>query len=316
MSGFLLIDKPEGLTSFTIVAQARRLLKIEKGGHCGTLDPLATGLLILCFGKATKLAQFVSVQTKKYVAEITFGYTSTTYDRGGELTPSGAVASISDKDIAEALEMFRGTITQLAPAYSAVKHQGRPLYDYARKNIAVEPKQRTVSVEALEVLEYEYPRLTLAITCSTGTYIRSLAHDLGARLGTGGYISQLRRISIGASNVSDAITLAQLEKRTAPGIEASGSARERLLSELLIPMDTMLHLPDIYLSPERAGEVCRGVPIRVKDVVQCGRAIVPEELVALRSQSGNLLAIGRSLYASEQLQGLAEEKAVEYIRVV
>lgn len=302
MNGFLLIDKHEGITSFAVVARVRRRLQVEKIGHCGILDPLATGLLILCLGKATKLAQFVSNQSKKYVAEITLGSTSTTYDRGGELTPVNFDGVITNTDVATVLRGFTGSITQMPPAYSAVKHKGRPLYDYARKSIAVEAKARTVSVESLELLEFSYPLLTLAVTCSTGTYIRSLAHDIGSQLGTGGYISQLRRISIGNCNVVQAATLDQLERSC--GNNAESSATQQFLAERLISIDKMLNLPGICLSPGRADEISHGVPIRVKDIEEYDHAIAPETLVALRDRQGKLLA------------DLADEAVIEYIRVI
>ncbi|RBD10615.1 tRNA pseudouridine(55) synthase TruB, partial [Xanthomonas oryzae pv. oryzae] len=179
LHGILLLDKPAGLSSNNALQAARRLLRAEKGGHTGSLDPLATGLLPLCFGEATKIAGLLLGSAKAYDAEIVLGVTTDTDDADGEPLRERAVPDVSEADLQVALAAFIGRIQQQAPIYSALKQGGEPLYAKARRGEVIDAPVREVEVQAIEVLGYSAPRLTLRVTCGSGTYIRSLARDLG-----------------------------------------------------------------------------------------------------------------------------------------
>jgi tRNA pseudouridine55 synthase len=314
MNGFLLIDKPEGITSFGVVAKVRKVLGIKKVGHCGTLDPQATGLLIICLGKATKLAQFVSKQSKKYLAEITLGYVSTTLDRDGELTAHLPEIKPTLEDILTLIPEFAGDIEQLAPAYSAVKHQGKPLYKYARNNQSVEEKKRQVHVSEINVTAYEYPQLKIEVVCSSGTYIRSIAHDLGQRLNCGGYISNLRRAAIGRWRLENAIRLEDIQERLSA--MAEGTMDLAQLAEAYIPIENMLDFPTLQVLEPRAARVMMGVPIRIQDVSQHDEPLDIGQLVAVRGFHGELLAVGRMRCGSVGFGEFGDEPLIEYVRVI
>jgi tRNA pseudouridine55 synthase len=216
MDGILLIDKPAGITSHDAVDAVRRAAKTRRVGHAGTLDPFATGLLIIGVNKATKkLSEYVGLD-KTYEATARLGETSTTDDPEGEITvPVGAQGVRPDQtQIESALSKFRGTYEQTAPAFSAKKIAGKKLYDLARagKMEGVVLPKKLVTISELEILDYAWPELRLRVSCSSGTYIRALARDIGAALGTGAYLTQLRRTRIGAFDVKDAIPLSGLDE--------------------------------------------------------------------------------------------------------
>lgn len=209
MDDLLLIDKPAGWTSHDVVAKLRGILKTRKIGHAGTLDPFATGLLLIGVGSGTKQLHHLQGQDKTYETIIWLGATSTTFDTEGEITPTPSVVAPTQDDVERALETFRGGYEQKAPLYSAKKIKGRKLYDLARTGRANESMRPTkhVSIHELTVLDYHFPELRLRVRCGSGTYIRSLANDIGAALGIGGYALALRRTSIGAYTVHQSKTL-------------------------------------------------------------------------------------------------------------
>lgn len=306
MNGFLFLDKPEGITSFGVVRQVRRLLGVKKIGHCGTLDPLATGLLILCVGKATKLAQFIIGEGKSYSVDIMLGWKSTTYDRDGDLTEVGSTDNINRDEIEEALSHFRGTIKQRPPMFSAIKHKGKALYKYARENKTVETAEREVRIDDIEITDMNMPRVSLRVACSKGTYVRSLVHDLGEQLGCGGYVDALRRTSIGNIDVAQAVTLDHFEK-----IATSGEA-----ANLLIDMVELLPFPSIFLSEVASTRINDGVEIRGADIVRTESPLTVSQVVAIRGRTGELLAVGRSLLDDGHLRSGETTRAIEYIRVI
>lgn len=314
MNGFLLIDKPAGITSFGVVAKVRRVLGIKKVGHCGTLDPQATGLLIICLGKATKLAQFVSKQSKKYLAEITLGYVSTTFDRDGELTAHLPETKPTLEEILKLLPEFTGEIEQVAPAYSAVKHHGQPLYKYARRNQLVEDKKRRVHVSEISIKTYEYPHLSVEVVCSSGTYIRSIAHDLGQHLNCGGYVSNLRRAAIGRWLLENAIRLDDLQERLGSTVESSVDVTR--FAQAYVPIENMLEIPTLRVLEPRSALVIKGVPIRIQDVFQYDEPLDLGQLVAVRGSHGELLAIGRMRCGSVAFGEFGDQPLVEYVRVI
>ncbi|WP_372353949.1 tRNA pseudouridine(55) synthase TruB [Xanthomonas sp. NCPPB 3761] len=220
LHGILLLDKPAGLSSNNALQAARRLLRAEKGGHTGSLDPLATGLLPLCFGEATKIAGLLLGSAKAYDAEIVLGVTTDTDDADGEPLRARAVPDLSEADLQAALAPFIGRIQQQAPICSALKQGGEPLYAKARRGERIEAPVREVDVQAIEVLGYSAPRLRLRVTCGSGTYIRSLARDLGEVLGCGAHIASLRRLWVEPFRAPQMITLEALSAALEAGAEA------------------------------------------------------------------------------------------------
>ncbi len=203
----ILIDKERGWTSFDVVAKIRNLLKIKKIGHTGTLDPLATGLLILCLGKATKAIEQFQNQPKEYIAEVKFGATTRTDDAEAPEENPRNTSFLSEEIITEKSKLFLGEILQIPPMFSAKKVQGKKLYELARKNKSVEISPSKVKIYSIEILNFSNPFVKLKISCSKGTYIRSLARDLGHEIGCGAYLSNLRRTKIGDFDVEKALKI-------------------------------------------------------------------------------------------------------------
>ena len=211
VDGVLLLDKPVGLTSNAALQRAKRLYRAEKAGHTGTLDPLASGLLPLCFGDATKFAQLLLDARKEYVATVRFGIATSTGDSEGEIIAE-APACLSRADVEAVLPRFLGRIQQVPPRHSALKHEGRAYYDYTRAGLDVPRVAREVDVGAIEILDLRAPVVRLRVECGKGTYIRVLAEDLGAALGTCAHLTALRRTASGAFRIEDAVSLAALEE--------------------------------------------------------------------------------------------------------
>lgn len=207
MNGILVIDKPSGMTSHDVVARVRRLLGERRIGHAGTLDPSATGVLLLGLGRATRLLRFIEAERKEYRAEVLFGVETTTQDADGDIVSSRDATALTTAEIKAALGAFRGEIRQVPPMVSAIKVGGERLYRKARRGETVEREARTVTIDALELLAFDPPVATLRIECSKGTYIRSIAADLGAAVGTGAHLAALRRTRIGPFSESSAVAL-------------------------------------------------------------------------------------------------------------
>jgi len=245
VDGVLLIDKPVGLSSNDALTKVKRIINAKKAGHTGTLDPFATGLLPLCFGEATKFSQDLLEADKTYLAKVHLGVTTTTGDTEGDTVETRPVA-VTKEQIEAALAKFRGPIMQVPPMYSALKRDGKALYEYAREGITLEREARAVTIHALEMLDYEAPFLTIRVTCSKGTYIRVLGEDIGAELGCGAHLNQLRRIGVGNLSIAGMVTLEQLQ------------AHENPLS-LLAPVDALLSsFPCVELTPELAKRFLNG----------------------------------------------------------
>ncbi|MBC7414848.1 MAG: tRNA pseudouridine(55) synthase TruB [Herminiimonas sp.] len=245
--GVLLLDKAAGGSSNDVLIQAKRLLNAEKAGHTGTLDPFATGLLPLCFGEATKFAQDLLDADKTYETTVHLGVTTTTGDTEGEITATLPVA-VSVERIEVVLAQFRGSILQTPPMYSALKRDGKPLYEYARAGITLEREARALTIHLLELIDYAAPLLRLRVTCSKGTYIRVLGEDIGAALGCGAHLQALRRTGVGSLVLGDAVTLEQL---------AGMAEAERAAS--LAPVDALLvSFPLLSLEDELARRFLQG----------------------------------------------------------
>lgn len=250
VDGVLLLDKPIGLSSNDALQKARRLFSAAKGGHTGTLDPLATGLLPLCFGEATKFSADLLDADKTYEAVLKLGVTTDSGDAEGAITATATV-NVSAEDVLKALPGFTGNIQQIPPMHSALKRDGRPLYELARQGIEVEREPRAVTIHALEVLAFAGDSLTLRVACSKGTYIRVLAADLGAVLGCGAHLAALRRTVVGDLSLQGSVTLAEL---------AALDESERWA--YLQPVDALLHtLPVLSVEGEAAMRFRHGNPI-------------------------------------------------------
>jgi tRNA pseudouridine55 synthase len=214
LSGVIVIDKPPGITSAKVVARVKKLLKARKAGHTGTLDPFATGVLVCCINRATKLSRFFLHGKKKYEAVLHLGVETDTQDSTGTVTNICHNAAFSKQTIQSAFKRFEGNIKQLPPVYSALKHKGIPLYKLARSKKPVQKPARQVSIISLSILEIHLPFIRFEVLCSAGTYIRTLCADIGASLGCGGHLKELRRIESSGFTIADAVTLEELEDLT------------------------------------------------------------------------------------------------------
>ncbi|MDX5437428.1 MAG: tRNA pseudouridine(55) synthase TruB [Pontibacter sp.] len=220
----LLINKPLDWTSFDVVKKVRNTIRVKKVGHAGTLDPLATGLLILCTGKFTKRIDEIQGQEKEYTGIIRLGETTPSYDRETDVTETRDITHLTAADIQAAAQTFVGTIEQVPPIYSAVQVDGKRAYDLARKGKEVELKSRTITINAFDITDINGAEVEFKVICSKGTYIRSLAHDLGQKLGVGGHLSKLERTRIGEYKLEDALTIEDIiEIRKKQLEEADGS---------------------------------------------------------------------------------------------
>lgn len=218
LEGVLLIDKPIGLTSHDVVDLVRRKLKMKRIGHAGTLDPMATGLLIILVGKATKLSQYLMSLDKAYQGTITLGETTNTYDAEGEVMTTQPVPEISQSDVQEVLNSFVGDQYQTPPMFSAVKIGGQPLYKMARKGKEVEREPRFIRISRFDITRFELPEVDFSLECSKGTYVRSLANDIGEKIGCGGYLSALRRSASDRFFIEESVTLEDFENASSEDI--------------------------------------------------------------------------------------------------
>lgn len=276
LDGLLLLDKPGGITSNAALQQARRLLGAAKAGHTGTLDPLATGLLAVCFGEATKFSSLLLDADKTYLATVKLGATTTTGDAEGEVIFRGDVGAVSVAQIEAVLAGLIGTQEQVPPMFSALKHLGRPLYEYARAGATVARAGRQITVHDLSVLRVEPDMATIRLRVSKGTYIRVIAQEIGERLGCGAHLSGLRREAIGTWNVEAAVSFETLA-------ELTGDQRRGLLR----PVDGFLEgLPRIDLDAAAASALCQGQSVSAGPMTDAG-------LVRVYGADGAFLGLGQ-----------------------
>ncbi len=274
INGVLLLDKPLGFSSNQALQKIKWLLQAAKAGHTGTLDPLATGLLPLCFGEATKFAHYLTDADKTYVATLKLGVTTTTGDAEGEVLAQQAV-NVNQKQFEAACKQFIGEISQVPPMYSALKHEGKALYEYARAGVEIERKARLVHIHAIQVNSFQADEAKITVTCSKGTYIRTLAEDIGAVLGCGAHLIGLRRTATAHYNIVQAVTLAQFEAMPAEQRAA-----------LLLPEDSAVqHLPSIQLDEDSSFYLQKG-----QAVWQSGQ--IPQGLLRLYNEQQQFLGLG------------------------
>jgi tRNA pseudouridine55 synthase len=254
VDGVLLLDKPYAISSNGALQKARWLYGAAKAGHTGVLDPLATGLLPVCFGEATKFSSFLLDADKAYRATVRFGQNTTTGDIEGEIVRERPIA-FDQAALLDAMQHFLGEIDQLPPMYSALKHQGKALYEYAREGVEIERKLRRITIHALNLLTFDGVEAMIDVVCSKGTYVRTLAEDLGERLGSGAHLTGLRRTATAGFSISDAHTIEALEALDRPGRDA-----------LLLPPDVLVgHLPAIELPELQAQRFCHGQAVRLEE---------------------------------------------------
>lgn len=252
INGMLLLDKPAGVSSNGALQRVKGLLDARKGGHTGSLDPIATGLLPLCFGETTKVSGFFLDADKRYHTRVRLGEATETGDREGAVI-SRSDATVDAETVLRALDAFRGEYEQVPPMYSAIKKDGQPLYKLARQGIDVEREPRPVHVYALSMTGFDGGFVDLDISCSRGFYVRSLAHDLGEALGVGGHVSELRRVGVGELSVDDAVTVPQLEAEEGPEARAA---------HLLSSDAGLTHLPRVDLGVDATFYLVRGQSVR------------------------------------------------------
>ncbi|AJR01916.1 tRNA pseudouridine synthase B [Hafnia paralvei ATCC 29927] len=263
INGVLLLDKHQGLSSNDVLQKVKRIYNANKAGHTGALDPLATGMLPICLGESTKFSQFLLDADKRYRVIARLGQRTNTSDADGEVVQERPV-EFSQEQLDAALEQFRGDSQQVPSMYSALKYQGKPLYEYARQGIEVPREARDITVYELQFIRWENDELELEIHCSKGTYIRTIIDDLGEVLGCGAHVIYLRRVQVSNYPSERMVTLEQLQQMVAAAEEA-GIEPKTVLDPLLLPMDTAAsHLPEINLTDVVAAYVLQGQPVQVQ----------------------------------------------------
>jgi tRNA pseudouridine55 synthase len=278
LNGILLLNKPIGMSSNGALQQVKRLYNAQKAGHTGSLDPLATGMLPLCFGEATKLSQYLLDADKHYQVTGTLGIKTTTADAEGEIISERAV-NVTEEKLESVLTQFRGIISQIPSMFSALKHNGKPLYELARQGIEIERKPREVRIDTLELLKFELPFISLDVKCSKGTYVRNLIEDIGEALDCGAHVSQLHRVSAGFYQSNQMVELNEL-------IKLAEAQDFQALDALLLPLESVIeHLPLISLPSVSAFQLQQGNSVQVFNQ-EC------KGLVKIAGPRGNLIGVG------------------------
>jgi tRNA pseudouridine55 synthase len=278
VDGIILLDKPRGFSSNAALQKVRWLLNAEKAGHTGSLDPLATGVLPLCFGEATKFSQYLLDADKGYETLMQLGVTTTTADAEGEVLERRPV-TVGREEIEALLPRFRGEISQIPPMYSALKRDGQPLYKLARAGEVVEREPRSVTIARLELLSCEAEQARLAVDCSKGTYIRTLVEDIGQLLGCGAHVAELRRTKAGPFDLSRTVTLEELER-----VHAEGG--NEAVDQFLLPVDSGLqHWPLLQFSEHSSFYWLQGQPVRAPEAPKFG-------MVRVQDHNGRFIGIG------------------------
>lgn len=311
LHGVLLVDKPRGLSSHDVVDRVRKLARTRRVGHTGTLDPLAEGLLLVCIGGATRVAQFLTGLTKEYTGAVRLGAISSTYDAEGEIIPQDQPLPRDARTVEMAMRAQMGLRTQLAPPFSAVKVRGKKLYEYARGGEEVPDKHRRVQIFRFDLVRYQPPDVHFRAKVSSGTYLRSMAHDLGIQLECGGYLASLRRESVGDFRVEDATPLPAL-------IQKPDLLRERLLEVA----DALGHLPKLVVSAKAEKDLLHGRGFTAREIVSCEALPRASDRLLAVSGRGKALSIVDAEWrqpageAAEDESGEAERMFFRPVRVL
>jgi len=292
ISGLLNIDKPKGITSHDVVNRLRKVARQRKVGHAGTLDPMATGVLLVCLGQATRLIEYLVTGRKQYRATIRFGIATNTLDADGEVMAEKDPSDLSEARLRPLLPRFMGEIEQIPPIFSALKKRGKPLYKLARAGQTVEVEPRRVTIDSLVWIAWQPPDLTLDISCSSGTYIRSLARDLGQAAGTGAHLAELTRTASGMWSLSEAVPLDIIERDAAKGSSA-------WLNYLYPPDRAVDHLPRVILDQGSSERIKHGQHVQISsDLPAESRG---GELIRAYTPGGDFLAILTPVEANDKL---------------
>ncbi len=278
MNGIININKPLGITSHDVVYRLRKLLNIKKIGHTGTLDPDASGVLPMCIGRGTKLADMLTAKDKQYIAEMSLGSATDTLDASGEVTDTAEV-NVTENEIKSAIQKFVGDIEQIPPMYSAIKIEGKKLYELARNGVEIERQPRKVRIDNIEVLDINLPekKVSIKVDCSKGTYIRTLCDDIGRELGCFAHMSALVRTRSGRFDIKDAYTLSQIEEMLENGD-----------SSFLVPIDAVFEeYESLVINDKNAKKMCNGTQI-------CVPQIIEGKTYRVYDQKGNFLTISRA----------------------
>lgn len=277
IDGILLLDKPLGRSSNSALQKVRYIFNAKKAGHTGSLDPLATGVLPICFGQASKVTAYLLDSDKSYRCTAELGVTTTTGDKEGEILQTREITTFSDPYLEKVLDKFRGRIQQIPPMYSALKHDGQPLYKLARKGINIEREPRNVTIHELTVVDTTSNSITLDVRCSKGTYIRTLAQDIGEVLGCGAHLSMLRRTNVSPFDCSKLYTIEEIEQL----------AESNKLETALLPIDSaLIKLPLIQLTDAETQLMRNGIKVNREEIPQC-------DMIRLYSANNEFIGIGR-----------------------
>jgi len=275
------LNKPKDITSQDGVTKVKKILRAKKAGHSGTLDPMATGVLLVCVNKATKLASFFSSLDKEYKAVMKLGTSTDTQDAYGKVTEICDDISVDREQVVSILQSYSGMTLQEPPMYSALKYKGKPLYKLARKGIEIERKPREINISMIELLDFNLPYVTFRARCSKGTYIRTLCHDMGKKLGTGAHLYELERTAIGDFHISNSLSLDEIN---AMGEGKSGGKGIYSMS------DALSWLPELTVDNSISRVISHGNPINVNDISD---ELKTAEAIKVKSQENKLLSIGR-----------------------
>jgi tRNA pseudouridine55 synthase len=307
-SGIIVINKPSGLSSHDVITELRRILRIRRIGHAGTLDPQATGILLACMEKGTKVAQFLTEYDKEYEAVIRLGITTDTYDGEGEIIETKENFRVNPEEISKVIDSFMGNIRQTPPLYSAIKFKGKKLYQYARAKEEVEIKKRDVEITDIEIIKFDMPDVRITVSCSKGTYIRSLAHDIGQKLGCGAYLFSLCRTRVGPYNLIDALGLQEI----------SHIQNEGRLAQIIIPIEEVLaHLPSVVLKEGFTERIKHGAPLVSSSVSSIEADFKENQTICVKNDQRKIVAIGKALSSAVRfLDSGYKSNLIEYIRVI
>ncbi len=303
-NGVLNVDKPAAMTSHDVVDRVREITHMRKIGHTGTLDPMATGVLPLCLGNATKVAQFLLAADKEYVVEMVLGKTTTTQDTTGEVIEEHPVPEISFEELDAILDRFRGETAQIPPMVSAKKHKGERLYKMAREGREIEREPCSITIHELELQKVESPIVRFRMVCSKGTYVRTVCHDVGAAIGCGAAMCGLIRTRCGSFRIEDSISLAGLEKKDS-------------LEQHLASLDEALSIyPALRVAEREAAEVGHGMPVTGSAILNRTAPFEAGSLVRIQNRDGNLIAIAKALLCSEKIETIGSNlKTIQPVKV-
>ena len=279
--GFVVIDKPENMSSARVVSHVKRTLDAKKVGHAGTLDPFATGVMICCVNRATRLARFFLGGDKKYEALLHLGIETDTQDATGHITSEGRVPDCSESEIQAVFGSFTGSLQQMPPVYSALKHKGIPLYKHARRGKPIQKPARQIVVQALHITDIQLPYIRFEVICSAGTYVRTLGTDIGNALGCGGHLKTLRRTQSSGFSIADAMTLEVFEER------ATGETFSRYAVGMT---EALEYMPERTADKELKSKIVNGVPLTQKDVI-VGKSADKGNFIKIIDANRELLAV-------------------------